>query len=263
MIENDKIESEFPEMFELVLATAKKSSNHGIYVTLDEYDELPGFLHISEIATGWVKNVDRFVRVGDKKILKVIRIDKERSETDLSLRQVTGEERKLKLIEVKKSEKAKTILQMFKDKNNVSDEELEKITNILEEEFESVYTALAAIAKNGIEILKDKSIKNELQKKLDKISKEKIIIPEVQVKGVIELSTNDSDGIKVIKDIVKDSSKIKTPDARFNIKYLGAPRYGIKVYAEDYKTAEKSLKLIVQKIEGKFKSKGKFAFNKE
>ena len=79
----------------------------------------------------------------------------------------------------------------------------------------------------------------------------------------IELSTNDSDGIKVIKDIVKDSSKIKTPDARFNIKYLGAPRYGIKVYAEDYKTAEKSLKLIVQKIEGKFKSKGKFAFNKE
>ena len=75
MIENDKIESEFPEMFELVLATAKKSSNHGIYVTLDEYDELPGFLHISEIATGWVKNVDRFVRVGDKKILKVIRID--------------------------------------------------------------------------------------------------------------------------------------------------------------------------------------------
>ena len=152
---------------------------------------------------------------------------------------------------------------MFKDKNNVSDEELEKITNILEEEFESVYTGLAAIAKNGIEILKDKSIKNELQKKLDKISKEKIIIPEVQVKGVIELSTNDSDGIKVIKDIVKDSSKIKTPDARFNIKYLGAPRYGIKVYAEDYKTAEKSLKLIVQKIEGKFKSKGKFAFNKE
>lgn len=263
MKENDNIQSESPEMFELVLATAKKSSNHGIYVTLDEYDELPGFLHISEIATGWVKNMDRFIRIGDKKILKVIRIDKERAETDLSLRQVTVEERKLKLIEVKKSEKAKKILQIFKERNNISDEELDKIINILEEEFESAYNALEAIAKNGIEILKNKSIKKDLEKKLYKISKEKIVIPEVQVKGIIELSTSDPNGIKIIKNIVKDSEKIKIPEVRFNIKYLGAPKYRIRVYAEDYKTAEKSMKLIVQKIEGKIKSKGKFTFNKE
>ena len=62
---------------------------------------------------------------------------------------------------------------------------------------------------------------------------------------------------------MKDSEKIKIPEVRFNIKYLGAPKYRIRVYAEDYKTAEKSMKLIVQKIEGKIKSKGKFTFNKE
>ena len=86
-----------PEVGELVLALIKKISSHGVTVNLEEYDNRSGFLHISEVATGWVKNLSRFVTINQKVVLKVIRVDVVRGEVDLSLRQVSGEERKQKL----------------------------------------------------------------------------------------------------------------------------------------------------------------------
>ena len=46
---------EMPEQGEIILATITKVMDHGAYVTLDEYDEIQGFLHISEIAPGWIR----------------------------------------------------------------------------------------------------------------------------------------------------------------------------------------------------------------
>ena len=58
---------EMPEQGEIVLATVTRVMDHGAYVTLDEYDDIQGFLHISEIAPGWIRAINRFVRNGDKR----------------------------------------------------------------------------------------------------------------------------------------------------------------------------------------------------
>ena len=40
---------ELPEVGEIVIATIKKTGDHGAYVSLDEYDDIQGFLHVSEM----------------------------------------------------------------------------------------------------------------------------------------------------------------------------------------------------------------------
>jgi len=48
---------EYPEEGEFVVGTVKNVQNFGAFVSLDEYTGKEGFIHIAEIATGWVKRI--------------------------------------------------------------------------------------------------------------------------------------------------------------------------------------------------------------
>ncbi len=88
---------ELPEVGEIVIATVTKIGDHGAYVSLDEYNNIQGFLHISEIAQGWVRSVGKFVKEGEKKVLLVKKVREGREEIDLSLKQISRDQKKKKL----------------------------------------------------------------------------------------------------------------------------------------------------------------------
>src|SRR5215471_15216357 len=116
-----------PESGEVVISTVREITSHGIYVNLDQYDGTNGFLHVSEISTGWVRNIDRVAKVSQKLILKVTRINRARREIDLSLRQVTNEERRAKVIEWKREERALAIVDAVKKKLGLADQEVREL----------------------------------------------------------------------------------------------------------------------------------------
>jgi translation initiation factor 2 subunit 1 len=138
-----------PDEGEIVIATVKEVTGHGAYVTLDEYNNMTGFLHISEIATGWIRNVERYVRPKQKAVLKVIRVNKTRGEVDTSLKQVSGEERKSKLIEVKKNEKATAFIEFVKSKLKLTNEQVAEIEEKILQKYDYVYDAFEAVARKG------------------------------------------------------------------------------------------------------------------
>jgi translation initiation factor 2 subunit 1 len=109
-----------PEEGETKIVTVWQVTGHGAYVTLDEYNSMTGFLHISEIATGWIRNIERYVRARQKAVLEVIRVNKVRGEVDTSLKQISAEERKSKLIEVKKNDKAATFFNFVRQDSKKS-----------------------------------------------------------------------------------------------------------------------------------------------
>ncbi len=191
--------SELPERGDIVLCTVREITPHGIYVDLDEYNDMNGFLHISEISTGWVRNIDRVAKLGQKLVLKVVRAEKSRREVDLSLRQVTNEERRNKLIEWKQKEKVMTILSMVKKKLGMDDNQFSEITDKLQAQYGTLYEALEDAAKRGEKTFAAMGFPAEVVNEMVTAAREKIASPKYEVGNIVEMSSNAPDGILQIK----------------------------------------------------------------
>ncbi len=252
---------ELPEIGEIVLATITKLTDHGAYVTLDEYNNMQGFLHVSEIAPGWVRSVSKFVREGEKKVLLVKKVNPNRSEIDLSLKQVSKEQQKKKLLEVKRIEKGKTLLQAVKDAAALSDKELEKLEDSIFSKYDFAYDAFLDVVTKGISVLDELKLPKKILSAIEEASS-KIKPPSVEIRGICEITCNQSNGIDVIKNAILDS--IGDQSANISVTYIGAPKYRITVKGQDFKTAEKMLKPVLDKIQKTIeKSNGTFSFVRE
>ncbi|MGI8719303.1 MAG: translation initiation factor IF-2 subunit alpha, partial [Nitrososphaeraceae archaeon] len=216
---------QLPEAGDLVIATIKEVTGHGAYVSLDEYQELTAFLHVSEIATGWIRNMERYVRPKQKTVLKVIRVDKSRVEVDLSLKQVSREERKSKLIEVKKSEKASAFMHMIKTKTGMPNDKIMDLQDVILQKFDYLYDMFEAVAFKGIDSIKSLEISDETRAAIAEESK-KIQIPSVEIRGVIELNINEPQGVETIKNVLS-SAELDKNNTSIEISYIAAPRYRI------------------------------------
>ena len=253
---------DMPEVGELVLALVTSMSSHGAKVVLEEYNNMYGFLHVSEIATGWVKNVSRFVTVNQKVVLKVIRVDSTRTEVDLSLRQVSGEDRKQKLLSMKRYDKSRSIFDTLQTKLKLTEDQKNEYLDKVEDQFGTVYSGLEELIRDGDKAFNKLDIPEKVVAELANISKSKISIPMVNVTGIIQVTTQDPDGINLIKNSMSQVLSNKT-GKKVEISYLGSPKYKITVYSEDYKSAEKKLSSALEKIKKSIGKKADFSFSKE
>jgi translation initiation factor 2 subunit 1 len=248
-----------PEEGETVIATVTQVTGHGAYVTLDEYNNMTGFLHISEIATGWIRNIERYIRPKQKAVLKVTRVNKVRGEVDTSLKQVSGEERKSKLIEAKKYDKAATFLDFIKSKLKLTDETVKEIEDVLLQKYDYVYDAFEAVSRKGLDAIQNINLSPEIKNAIEEASK-RIPIPVVEISGIMEITLKKPNGIEIIKSTLADAEGSKG-SANSTITYIGAPRYRVVVTAENFKVAEKFMNNTVEKLRANIeKQHGTFNF---
>ena len=252
---------ELPEIGEIVIATITKISDHGAYVTLDEYNKIQGFLHVSEIAPGWVRKVHRYVKEGEKKVLLVKKVGSERREIDLSLKQISKEQRKKKLLDVKRFEKEQGVLKNIQEKSELTTKQIEELEDKFLSKYDSVYDAMLNIAIKGNAEIDDLKLQKKVLVIIEDICS-KMKLPSVELRGILEISNNQSNGVELIQKTLSDAENVE--DAKIEITYLGAPRYRLSLVAQDFKTAEKSLKPILEKIEKNVKKQsGLYNFTRE
>ena len=252
---------ELPEIGEIVIATITKISDHGAYVTLDEYNKIQGFLHVSEIAPGWVRKVNKYLKEGEKKVLLVKKIERGRKEIDLSLKQISKDQRKKKLLDVKRFEKEQGILKNIQEKSELTTKQIDEIEDKFLLKYDTVYDAMLNIAIKGSSEIDDLKLQKKVIATVEDICS-KMKLPSVELRGILEISNNQSNGVELIKKTLSEAENVE--DAKIEITYLGAPRYRLSLVAQDFKTAEKSLKPILEKIEKNVKKQnGLYNFTRE
>ena len=223
-------------------------TDYGAYVKLDEYTK-KGLLHISEISSSWIRNIRNFVREGQKVVLKVLRVNVEKGHIDLSLRRVTKREKIEKVISWKRERKAEALLRSVAEKTGLSPEDVyEKVGTLIEKEY-GLYEGFEKVVKEGVEALTKINVPQDLATVIAEVARERIRIPMVKVKGIVELQCMKPDGLKVIKEAFVNAKKAEKPrDVKLRFYVVAAPKYRIEVLAENYKHAEAVLQRTAENV---------------
>jgi translation initiation factor 2 subunit 1 len=231
--------------------------DYGAYVRLDEYEGIEGLVHISEISTTWVKNIREHVREGQKLVLKVLRVDRERTQVDLSLRRVTGREKTDKMLEWKRSKKADSIIKGAGERLKADAATTEKMRLLLYEKLENPYEAFQEAAEEGDEAFIKLGVAPDWATALAEVSKSKVKIEKASLTATIELTCKAPEGIEAIRAALSNAKRIKKPKgATVHIYAIGAPRYRIEATTREYSEAESLLSSAVEEATNTLKSLG-------
>jgi len=254
--------AEYPEVGDLVVCSVQNVKNFGAFCSLDEYGGKEGFIHVRDVATGWVKYIRDHVREGQKIVCKVLNVDTERGHIDLSLKQVNDHQRREKIQEWKNEKKAEKLLEIVGQKvGKTLEEAYDAAGDALIKEFGSLYTAFEDV-KASADVIKELEIEKKWAAAVTEVANENIQAPSVTIDGILELSNPKPDGIDHVRKAL--ASGMKSDEAEVSILYVGAPRYRITVTAEDYRVAEQELKGSIDSITAAIeKSGGKATFKRK
>jgi translation initiation factor 2 subunit 1 len=229
----------FPEEGEIVLCTVKKILYHSVFAVLDEYQNIEGMIHISEISPGRIRNIRDYVKEGKQIVCKILKIDKQKGHIDLSIRRVGTNQKRNKNSEWKQEAKAEKLLELIgKDLDKNLAMMYKEVGYILKEEYGTLNKAFERFVMEPDEVT-ELNLPKKLEETLIKIVLEKIQPKKAEVKGILELSLETPNGVEVIKKTLTNLQK-----GEITITYISAPKYKLKVTASDYKTAEGILKQV-------------------
>ncbi len=261
------MKKELPDVGELVVATVKEVYDYGAYLSLDEYGGLEAYLPWSEVASRWVRSIHDVVKPGQKIVVKVIRVNKRRRQVDVSLKRVTDSERKRKMMEWKRAQKAEKILEIVAQKLGKSLEEAyREVGWKLEEAYGELMAAFEEAAIRGEEVLRKAGIPEEWVKPLYEEILRHVEVKQVRIAGIITARSYAGDGVeRVRKTLLAVKEAVKAAgDVKVRLYTVGAPRYRLELEGYEYKVLEKALENGLSEGERVAKELGvEFSFQRE
>ncbi|MCX6772993.1 MAG: S1 RNA-binding domain-containing protein [Candidatus Micrarchaeota archaeon] len=246
--------TDMPEEGELVLATVKKIMPYGAFCTLDEYGNREAFVHISEVAPRWIKNIHEFLHEGQRLVAKVFKLVAEKNQIDLTLKGVSESEKKAKMEDSRRTRRSDKLFEVaLKIAKSTKSEEL-VARAALAAKFGGIGEAFEALGEQGEAALAGVKIEKGLAKALSEVASKSAKKSRAEITWTLSLTAYTANGVEDIKKIL--SSVKGPPDTQLTLHYLGAPHYQIKAVAEDFKHAEKALETVTESIAATAKQLG-------
>jgi len=244
----------FPENGELVVCTVTSVKNFGAFVTLDEYEGKEGFVHVRDVATGWVKYIRDFIREGQKIVCKVLGVDSSKGHIDLSLKSVNDHQKREKIQQWKNENKGEKLVEIIAERMSISlDEAYDMFAADLIEAYDSLYEAFESAVAYPEEFMEEFS--GKWIETFMEVAKENVTPPFVEIDSVLEMTSSAPNGIEIIKKALSAGLKA-AEDANVTITSIGSPKYRVVVTASEYKDAEDIMKKVTAKVISEFTAAG-------
>lgn len=226
-----------PEWGELIICTTKRIGPFAAWCSLEEYPDLEGMIHISEVAGKWVRDIRKFVKPNKQYVARVIKVDKGKNLIGLSLKRVSRQDEREKWNEYRKEQRAEKILeQATKELNKSLEQAYDEIGFLLQEKFGGLFEAFEKIRKSP-EILAKLNIAKEWCDVLTATIQKSFVEKEVVLKAEIELRSYANDGVERIKNLLGELKEKSNAE----IKYISAPKYRVELKTKNPKQDKKSL----------------------
>lgn len=234
---------EWPDEGDLIVGTVYKVLNYGAFAKLEEYEGKEAFIHISEVSSGWVKNIQDHVRENQKIVARVLRVNPKKGHVDASLKRIREDQRTKKIQQWKIEQKAEKFLELVaksldKDLNTAYDEVGYELMDI----FGDLYGAFETASDEGEQSLIDEGISEDWAKAITEVAVKNITPPEIHITGYVDIENYESNGVEIIKEAL-----LAAEGKDIAVQCVGAPRYRITVTSDDYIKAEKQLKKAAEK----------------
>ncbi|PSN84453.1 hypothetical protein B9Q01_00925 [Candidatus Marsarchaeota G1 archaeon OSP_D] len=241
-------EAGWPKQDELVVAQVDEIVDHGVYVKLENYPGKRGYLPISEISQGWVTDIKRFVNIGQRVVLRVIRVNPTKGHIDLSLKRVTLQERNTVLKSWKRRRKFLKTIEEFFSSYKIPQEK----RNALLEKFLSLTDPLSILeraASEGSSVLQSLNLEEDLINKLTEYSKKALRIKQYTKTIRFTLSTTQKGGADKIKNVLKNIEEtLKTLQVEGKVYVVAAPKYAIEIISTKPKVINNIAKELLERI---------------
>ena len=232
----------FPENGDLVVCTVTNVKNFGAFVTLDEYDDKEGFVHVRDVAAGWVKYIRDFIKENQKVVCKVLGVDPVKGHIDLSLKSVNEHQKRAKVQQWKTEKKAEKLVEIIAEKLSISvDAAYDDFVDSLLEEYETLYEVFENVAADPEEFREEYS--GDWVETFIEVAVDNVTPPFVQIDGILELTSKAADGVEHIRAALMKGLEV-AEDSNIEITSVGSPRYRIVITADEYKDAEEIMKKV-------------------
>jgi len=243
-----------PDEGDFVVITLTDVDKNSAYAELDEYRDVDGLLHISEVSRSWIQDVRKELGEGEKTVAQVIEVDQD--SINLSIKRVNENQKRDAMARWNKEKKAEAFIEDLADKLDIEKKEAyEEIGFKLQEEFGSSFHGFeVSVAEE--ERLKD-LLEGETVEAVQEVARENIDLKQEKFEGEIDLEYSQGNGTELIKQTFEDLEE------GVEVKYISAPKYSIKAWGRTQELAKKRMDQAVDQIRDKADElDGEFEFSR-
>jgi len=237
-----------PEKDELVMCKIVSIDDMGVICNLLEYNNLEGFLPLSEISRKRIRSVLRHVREGQKQVLQVLRVDTERKFTDLSKKYITPSERETGTDKYNKGKTVHSISKFLAEKHGIDLDEVKKILIYpLYKKFGHPFDAFKLLSFQDVDIYAGMEVDPKLKEDLIAIVKKRMAVHPVKIGADIQITCYSDEGIDEIKKALRRGLE-EGKEAEVKIQLISSPSYSIWLITIDDKYGEKVISRVINVI---------------